>query len=152
MDKTTPAHIGTWMSVSREMGGKVLTCQFTCPPPSLPPFLPHLQRPHRLRCFTQPMKCLKDTESVSGHGFLSAGLPGGTRLSLLCVVHALIFRGMECARGVVGPMYNQACSSCGKGLRQSRSLVTAQKHLRRPHTDLDPNVDVCLPHIRAIVL
>lgn len=53
-------------------------------PPSLPPFLPQLQRPHRLRCFTQPMKCLKDTESVSphGHGFLSAGLPGGTHLYL----------------------------------------------------------------------
>lgn len=30
-----------------------------------PPPLPQFQRPHRLRCFTQPMKCLKDTESVS---------------------------------------------------------------------------------------
>lgn len=101
LDKTTAAHTWRWISVSWETGGKLLlpwnlTCQFTCSLPSplpsslpsflpsfLPPFLPQLQRPHRLRCFTQRMKCLKDTESVSphGHGFLSAGLPGGTRLS-----------------------------------------------------------------------
>lgn len=58
--------------------------QLTCAPPAPSSLPPQLQRPHRLRCFTQPMKCLKDTESVSphGHGVLSAGLPGGTGLSL----------------------------------------------------------------------
>lgn len=54
----------------------------TWPVSSPVPSLPQFQRPHRLRCFTQPMKCLKDTESVSGHGFLSAGLPGWSQLSI----------------------------------------------------------------------
>lgn len=36
--------------------------------PALPSSFPHFQRPHRLRRFTQPMKCLKDIESVSGYG------------------------------------------------------------------------------------
>lgn len=77
------------------------------PPP--PPSLPQFQRPHRLRCFTQPMKCLKDTESVSGHGFLSAGLPEGSQLSHLCAMHALIFLSMDAHTeygSLVAPMYN----------------------------------------------
>lgn len=144
------------------MGGKLLlpwnlTCQFTCP---LPPFLPQLQRPHRLRCFTQPMKCLKDTESVSGHGFLSARLPGGTRLSLsVSCMHssssAWIYTG-----GLVAPMYNQPSSS----LRYSpythshtwrpRSvcavLYAVSKQPSSP-TALDLKIDICFLDIQAFM-
>lgn len=95
-------------------GGKRLLLRRTdlsvylSPPPSLPPSLPHLQKPHRLRCFTQPMKCLKDTESVSphGHGFLSAGLPEGTRLSLsISCMHSSSAAWIY--GGLVASMYNQ---------------------------------------------
>lgn len=75
-----------------------------------PPPFPQFQRPHRLRCFTQPMKCLKDTESVSGHGLLlSAGLPEGCPLStsVPCMHSSSSSAWIHTEYGSpVAPMYN----------------------------------------------